>query len=161
MKNNNGGDLFGEFEQWEPKPRGRTRADQIEARWLEFHVDNPIVWKLVVHFAFKAINTGKFKNYGIGAIFELIRWHINVETNSVEEFKLSNDFRAYYARLFTAAYPQYAGFLRLRQLPSANKPAYENEPIQNTDPPVNEEKLMDRMEKLWKKMKGEADDRAA
>lgn len=48
-----------------------TRADQIEAAFRRFHVDNPNVWVLFERFTFEAIAAG-MTSYSSAAIFERI-----------------------------------------------------------------------------------------
>jgi len=88
----------------------------LKDKFLKFHQDNPKVWDLFVQFTFDVIKTGR-KNYSVNAIFERIRWHTDIETND-ESFKLSNNHRAYYARHFHEAYPEYTGFFKTKQLRS-------------------------------------------
>ena len=79
----------------EPKEVG------IYARFLKFHSNNPEVYNNLVRLAreFRAGNNSNRK-MGIAMLFEVLRWnyYLNVDMGE-EEFKLSNDFRAPYARL--------------------------------------------------------------
>ena len=60
--------------------------------------------------------TGGEARYGIGAITERIRWHYLTERESVEPFKISNDFRSRYARKLVEEYPEMEGMFTLRNL---------------------------------------------
>lgn len=80
--------------------------------WWEYHRQNPQVYELVEKFTFEVINRGK-ATYSINAIFERIRWHSEIETDG-EEFKLSNNHRAYYARLFMHYHPEHEGFFKTK-----------------------------------------------
>ena len=116
----------------EEPPRG-TRADQIFAAFVVFHITNRHIYRLVEKFTFNRIYRG-FKNYGIGAVIEAIRWHVDVPTESEDGLKIRNDFRAYYARLFHVGHPEWKGFFRCRVLRSKNKPAFKHDLPPQIDP---------------------------
>lgn len=87
-------------------------SEKLKKNFAVFHASNPHVYKLLVKYTLQAINAGR-KNYSINAIFERARWHSDIETTG-SRFKLSNNHRAYYARLFHLDFPQYLGFFRTR-----------------------------------------------
>lgn len=78
-----------------------------------YHRNNPQVWILFKKFTLQVIGAG-YKHYGAAAIFQRIRWHINVETKA-DPFKVNNNFVPYYSRMFMVAYPEYNGFFRRRE----------------------------------------------
>jgi hypothetical protein len=126
----------------------RSRADQIYKRFEQFHKENPHVWRLVKKFATDVLDAG-FDHFSSQAIFERIRWHLNIETRSDDGLKLNNDFSAYYARMFHLAYPDHARFFRNRKLTSAEKPAYEEDiAFCPTGKPEAEAELNAKLEKL-------------
>ena len=98
-----------------------TRAEQIYNDFEQFNLQNPQVWELFEKYAMMIIQRG-FSHYGAAAVFERIRWHVQIETIG-QEFKLNNNFCAHYARKFDDKYPDYAGFFRCRRLVSENKNA--------------------------------------
>lgn len=83
-------------------------------RWWRWHKENPHVYELFERFAFQAIAKGH-KRLSAWLIVNRIRWETTVETKG-EDFKISNDFIAYYARLFHALHPEHAGFFRTKAL---------------------------------------------
>ena len=85
-----------------------------EAAFWKFHWTNPWVYKLVSKYALKAVAAGH-ESYGIGALWEDMRWEINVYVASNDGFKLNNNHRAFYARLWMSENPDYAGFLKTRE----------------------------------------------
>lgn len=90
-------------------PFDKTAAQRFE----EFHEANPKVYIVLVRLAREWIRrTGRSK-IGIGALFERTRWEIAI-TTSDPEFKLNNDFRAYYARLIMAEHPDLADLFEVR-----------------------------------------------
>lgn len=123
-------DLFG----WNGQPPSKTRADQIEAAFRDYHRANPDVWVLLKQFSFLAMKHG-FEHYSISAVIERIRWHVNMETRSEDGLKIRNDFRAYYARMFHVAHPEHDGFFHTRKRPSTEHPETPGDPPPNIDPP--------------------------
>lgn len=90
---------------------------KLEADFQKYHKDNPHVYELFKRYAQAAIKTGR-TSYSAYAIFERIRWHTDIETNDTLDFKLNNNYRPYYARLFGANFPKYRDFFRTRTLNS-------------------------------------------
>jgi len=87
----------------------------LEKDFLEFHNANPHVWLLFRQFARKAMASGR-KSYSANAIFERIRWYTDIDSNDEQGFKVNNNHRAYYTRLFQSQYPNHAHFFRTRTL---------------------------------------------
>lgn len=81
---------------------------------MEFHhLENPHIYEEFENFAFQAISSGR-KYFGAGAVFERLRWYSQIETKG-DQFKLNNNYRAFYARLFEEKNPEYKGFFRKRR----------------------------------------------
>lgn len=91
-----------------------VRESSLEARFGRFDASNPHVWALFVRFTLEVVRAGH-RHYGAAAIFERIRWHMEIETSD-PEFKLNNDYRAYYARKFMRQHPEHEGFFRVRRV---------------------------------------------
>jgi len=83
-------------------------------RWLEWHRQNPHVYALFKEFTFQAILRGH-RRLSAWLVVNRIRWETTVETNG-GDFKISNDFIAYYSRLFMEEHPEYSGFFRTKPL---------------------------------------------
>jgi len=75
--------------------------------------ENPQVWEAFKKFAFEAKAKG-FKNYSANGIFELMRWHTDI--NSLPDFKINNNYRPDYARKMMREFPEFEGFFRTKQL---------------------------------------------
>jgi hypothetical protein len=88
----------------------------IDERFAKFHHDNPQIYNLLLRFSLTAKDAG-FHNYGMKAIFERVRWHVDVETKARDGFKLSNDYTSRYARLLDQD-PKLKGFFNMRPLRS-------------------------------------------
>lgn len=78
-----------------------------------YHYENPQVFEYFSRFALKAISSG-FTKYSSKAIFERIRWFVDIETTG-DKFKLNNNYTAYFSRLFHEKYPQYKDFFSIRE----------------------------------------------
>ena len=88
--------------------------NMLEARFWEFHEINPHVYALFSRFAIEAAYAER-RNFGVGAIFERMRWFTVIETRG-EEYKLNNNYRAYYGRLWMRNNPEHDGFFSTRTL---------------------------------------------
>lgn len=106
----------GEMKKFKESPQD----DRIQRRFLKFHADNPHIYRLLVKYTRDAVlareERGMSRAYGIAAVVERVRWHVNVEAQGAEEFKLPNDFRARYARLIMAQEQDLLGVFELRSL---------------------------------------------
>ena len=86
--------------------------DKIELAFLVFHMDNPHVYEEVKKIALDLKRSGR-DFYGIGAIFEIVRFHRAMTTND-PIFKLSNNHRALYSRLLMKQEPELEGFFKIK-----------------------------------------------
>jgi hypothetical protein len=85
----------------------------MAARLQEFHEANPRVYSTLRMLAFQWIErTGRHK-LGIATLFERTRWEIALSTSD-PDFKLNNDFRAFYSRLLMLREPELAGLFDVR-----------------------------------------------
>jgi hypothetical protein len=95
-----------------------SRLDEMRKECAAFHRAHPEVWSLFVGFAFEKIRLG-YTHYGVGAVMERVRWETS-SGGSSPEFKVNNNFRAFYARRFAKAFPQHRDFFRTRVQKSAH-----------------------------------------
>ena len=73
--------------------------------WWKWHKSNPHVYELFKKFTFEAINKGHVR-FSHWLIMNRIRWETSINTIG-DEFKIRNDFIAYYARLFMHEFPDH------------------------------------------------------
>jgi hypothetical protein len=119
---------FGLFDGSPPPPPSDPLAvlrAQVEAEYggpsklfeafVAFHHANPAVLPLLVRFARAAHQSGH-THYGIGAIWERVRWHLSIDTHDPTGLKLNNNHRAYYARLIALLHPDLTSLFATRQL---------------------------------------------
>ena len=90
------------------------QLEERKQKWWSWHKANPKVWEKFEKYTFDAINSGR-KHYSHWAIVNRIRWNKEIETKG-GEFKISNDYICFYARLFHARYPQHSDFFKLKPL---------------------------------------------
>ncbi|WP_301119671.1 hypothetical protein [Mycolicibacterium fortuitum] len=88
---------------------GITTAERFE----QFHDENPIVYVTLVRLAREWVRrTGRHK-LGIKTLYERARWEIALATND-PDYKLNNNFTAFYARLIMARCEDLADMFDLR-----------------------------------------------
>lgn len=88
----------------------------------QFNDEHPEVWDFFDKFTRNRIEKG-FKNYSVNSIFERIRWESDLGADGKSEFKIGNNFRAFYAREWMDENPEYKGFFRIRKQTSKDEPA--------------------------------------
>lgn len=91
-----------------------TMTKSRKQEWWEWHKANPHVYDLFKHFTFRAIERGHTK-LSAWLIINRIRWETAIETKG-GDFKISNDYIAYYSRLFMAHHPRYKGFFVIKKM---------------------------------------------
>jgi hypothetical protein len=110
--------LFGDDDglgvEVQPVTPVRTKGD-TEQRFEAFHRMNPHVYGHIVEIALDLKGRG-FTKGGMKMVFERLRWLYAIQTVG-EEYKLNNNYTAYYARLVMETVPSLDGFFvtRLRQ----------------------------------------------
>ncbi len=84
-----------------------NKDTRLWREFLQFHSANPQIYEDYKKSIFEAIHLGR-KNYSISLLTEHNRWD--------RSYKISNNHRAYYARMFVEENPQYKSFFRLRPI---------------------------------------------
>lgn len=88
---------------------------RIRERFSNYHIANPQVFTLFLHYSFELIDAGR-AYYGARSIIERVRWEMNL-TTSGDVFKINNDFSPLYARLVIYHFPGvFDAFFRLRRI---------------------------------------------
>jgi hypothetical protein len=88
-------------------------TDQIAIKFEEFHNKHPWVYEKLKLLAFELRNAG-VKHYGIGGLFEILRYQASLTSNDEEGFKLNNNYRALYARMLAKNEPALRDFFSFR-----------------------------------------------
>jgi hypothetical protein len=86
----------------------------IKSNFEKYHETNPQVYAMFKRFAFEAINVG-YKILSANFIFERMRWETMVVTQG-DCYKVNNNYRAYYARMFMDDHPQSDVSFRIRSI---------------------------------------------
>ena len=91
--------------------------DPIDQAFLEFHHNNPQVYRTLVGLAreWKAAGHGRCS---ISMLFEVLRWDSGMRTTSKDGLKLNNSFRSRYVRIISANEPDLAPMFETRVLAS-------------------------------------------
>ena len=91
----------------------------LETEFFSYHADNPQIYQYVDRLAQQAIRAG-YRKFAIATIWEKIRWEIliNTRSNANADFKLPNNHRAYYARMWMRNNPKYGDFFQTCRLRS-------------------------------------------
>lgn len=83
-------------------------------RFEEFHRDNPHVYRTLVYFARQWVEVTGRRKLGLQMLYERARWDIRTQTSDVD-FKLNNNYTAFYARLIMHQEPDLDGIFELRR----------------------------------------------
>ena len=92
----------------------KEQLQERKNKWWSWHKKNPQVWDKFKEYTLEAINSGR-SHYSHWAIVNRIRWNREIETKG-GEFKISNDYICFYARLFHAKHPEHGDFFSLKLL---------------------------------------------
>ena len=82
--------------------------------WWAWHQSNPHVWGHFERFALEAVGSGR-KRISHWLIVNRIRWEVSIATSG-SDFKIANDFIAFYARLWRLRYPRHAGLFCIKRM---------------------------------------------
>ena len=94
----------------------RLSPGNTETRFLRFHDLNPDVLPTLAQLAYELKNKGHSKG-SIAMLFEVFRWEVMKRmTDPSASFKISNDYKPYYARLLMDTYPGLKGFFVLKKM---------------------------------------------
>lgn len=89
--------------------------------WI-FHEENPDVYWELKRLAEQLRERGH-RTYGMKGLFEVLRWHRDLQTVG-NEFKMCNTYTAWYARLLMKNEPDLYMFFRLRASKADQDPAF-------------------------------------
>ena len=80
----------------------------------EFHKHNPKVWDTLADLALTMRRSGR-KQYAIKILFNVMRWHHDLNTVDDTPFKLNDGYQAWYSRKIMQDIPELDGFFKLRR----------------------------------------------
>lgn len=90
----------------------KVDVEPLHEKAARYIKENPHIYRMFCHFAWEAINAGR-QTLSASMITERIRWETMLSGN--DQFKVSNNYRAYMARQFMDDNPQHSGIFRTRQ----------------------------------------------
>jgi hypothetical protein len=96
-----------------PKTLQPGTGGTMAERFQSFHALNPEVYLAIVEIARDLKGLG-FNRGGMKMIFERLRWLHAIDTKG-DDFKLNNNFTAFYARLVMEMEADLAGFFEIRE----------------------------------------------
>lgn len=92
-------------------PHTATPRERFEA----FHQRNPRVLTELERMTALMVRRGR-KRIGIKMLFEVLRWNYYLTTDDPDsEYRLNNNYTAYYARLIIARHPEWGDVFVLRE----------------------------------------------
>jgi hypothetical protein len=91
----------------------KSEQQKRERKFRKFHDTNPQVYELFKRFAFDAMNQGHHR-LSSEMIINRIRWETKVVTTDYD-YKINNDYKPFYSRLFIEQYPRHKAFFQCRQ----------------------------------------------
>jgi beta-glucosidase/6-phospho-beta-glucosidase/beta-galactosidase len=80
----------------------------------KWNADNPAIWKYFEKFAFEVLAKGG-KKVSHWLIINRIRWEVYIITSG-DDFKISNNNIAFYARLWRKTYPQHKDLFNIKRM---------------------------------------------
>lgn len=91
---------------------GNVPSNKVEG-FQQFHRDNPHVYTNLVNLTREGIAQGR-ERIGMKMLFEVLRWNTPLNTSG-EDFKLNNNYTAFYARMIEARNPDCRGIFGMRR----------------------------------------------
>jgi hypothetical protein len=92
-----------------------SNQGKIEEAFHQFHRENPEVYEELVSLARELKKRG-YQKFGIATIYEVARWRSMLRAGPEGQFKLNNNYRAYYARLMMRNVAELDGIFDTRTL---------------------------------------------
>jgi hypothetical protein len=97
--------------------------NEREAKFIEFHNENPIVYQLWDRFTREAMTRGH-KRVGAALIMERIRWETSINLIDARpdggKLKINDHHKAYYSRMWMANNPEHRGLFETRTVEGDN-----------------------------------------
>lgn len=88
--------------------------DSPQGRFERFHRDNPAVYSTLVRLARAKIARTGCAKLGMQQLFEVLRWDISMTTGD-DDFKINNNYAAWYARMIMELEPDLIGRFEVRK----------------------------------------------
>jgi hypothetical protein len=100
------------------------RESALGRAWVVWHTTNPEFFTLFEQFTAEALRRGHKKLSG-WLIANRVRWETSIVTTG-NDYKISNDFIALFARLYMVRNPKYIGFFRTKRMKRLKRDVFVN-----------------------------------
>jgi hypothetical protein len=97
-------------------PGAPAAIDSLQARFEQFHEDNPNVYATLERLAREWL--AEHSKVGLKMLWEVARWQLGVNTTTTAP-RLNNNWTSRYARLLIDAHPEWADRIETRELRAA------------------------------------------
>ena len=87
-------------------------SDITDSKFPKYHSDNPTIYEAFKKITFEAISKGH-NRFSAEFVFNVIRWKTKVTAK--DEFKVNNNYKAFYSRMFMNEYPEHKGIFSTRK----------------------------------------------
>jgi hypothetical protein len=85
-----------------------------EERFEQFHAKNPAVYRMLCERA-RELKARGLREYSMRTLWEVLRWHSQMNIKSTDEFKLNDHYAPFYARKIMENEPDLRGFFSTRE----------------------------------------------
>lgn len=90
-----------------------TLFDGIEDdKFPAYHYENPHIYEAFKKYTFQAINNGR-TYFSAEAVINRLRWDSMIAGNDI--YKINNNVKPFYSRMFMNEFPAYNKFFRIRK----------------------------------------------
>lgn len=91
-------------------------SKDLKQAFEDFHKSNPSVYFALEKLAQQMWNRGR-RHISIKMLFEVLRWDYYIQTNDPNsEFKLNNNYTAYYARFLMLNHPEWVSLFKTKKV---------------------------------------------
>ena len=90
-------------------------TSKLAKKFELFHASNPHVYSALVTLARRFRDKNRSAQTGIAMLYEVLRWEYYLATDSEDDFKLCNNYKAFYARLIMANEPDLQGIFNVKK----------------------------------------------
>ena len=91
----------------------------LKQKWWTWHKANPEVFEAFEAIAFDLIKQGH-RHYSADAILHIVRFNLS-KSKGPDQYKINNNYSAYYSRLFTHYHPEHKDFFETRNVKNDTK----------------------------------------
>ena len=98
-----------------------STTSRLAKKFELFHASNPHVYSALVALARKFRAKNRSAQTGIAMLYEVLRWEYYLNIDTEDDFKLCNNYKAFYARLIMQNEPDLQGIFNLKRSVADNE----------------------------------------